>query len=194
MGRMRSWLLVPMLVLCQGRGPIIWFVGVNFVGFAATLTPQSRSSSSLSFELGLLPPRWTDQSPDCVHAPAFRVHEYNPTFFILRQSGCTHFEKPFLYLLLGSKEALLVDTGAPGADVAKTVGELVRRKSPQRANPLPVLVIHSHSDHTASDAVLRGRVATRVIEAQPQAIMQFFGLKTWPPMRNMTSSSRNSEG
>ena len=40
------------------------------------------------------------------------VHEYNPTFFILRQSGCTNFEKPFLYLLLGSREALLVDTGA----------------------------------------------------------------------------------
>jgi hydroxyacylglutathione hydrolase len=182
MGRMRSWLLVPMLVLWQGRGPMIWLVGLNFVGLAATVTPQSLSSSSSSLERGLLPPRWTDQSPDCVHTPAFRVHEYNPSFFILRQSGCTHFEKPFLYLLLGSKEALLVDTGAPGADVAKTVGELVRRKSPQRANPLPVLVIHSHghSDHTASDAVLRGRVATRVIEAQPQAIMQFFGLKTWP--------------
>jgi glyoxylase-like metal-dependent hydrolase (beta-lactamase superfamily II) len=171
-----------MMVLYQGRGTVIWFVAVNFVGFAAILTLQSRSSGSSSFERGLLPPRWTDQSPDCAHAPAFRLHEYNPTFFILRQSGCTHFEKPFLYLLLGSKEALLVDTGARGADVAKTVGELVRRKSPQGAKPLPVLVIHSHGhgDHTAGDPALRGSVATRVIDAQPHAIMQFFGLKTWP--------------
>jgi glyoxylase-like metal-dependent hydrolase (beta-lactamase superfamily II) len=93
--------------------------------------------------------------------PAFRVHEYNPTFFILRQSGCTHFEKPF-YLLLGSKEALLVDTGAPGADLCQNSWRIELRKSPQKANPLPVLVIHSHghSDHTASDTALRGRVAT----------------------------------
>lgn len=182
MGSMRSWLRVPLLVVCQGRGTVISFVALTSVAFVSTLNPQSRSAGSSSFERGLLPPRWTDQSPDCERAPAFRVHEYNPTFFILRQSGCTHFEKPFLYLLLGSKEALLVDTGAPGADAAKTVGELVRRKSPQGANPLPVLVIHSHGhgDHTASDAALRSRVATRVIDAQPQAIMQFFGLKTWP--------------
>ena len=129
-----------------------------------------------------MPVRWTDQTPDCEHAPAFRVHEYNSTFFILRQSGCTHFEKPFLYLLLGSKEALLVDTGASGADVTKILGDLLRTKSPQGANPLPVLVIHSHGhgDHTAGDAALRGRAATRVIEAQPEAIMRFLGLKTWP--------------
>ncbi len=180
MGRSRSWL--PVASVSLGRGTLIWFVAVSLVGFAATPAPQSRSSSSSSFERGVLPPRWTDQTPDCEHAPAFRVHEYNPTFFILRQSGCTHFEKPFLYLLLGSKEALLVDTGAPGADVTKTLGELVRTKSPQGANPLPVLVIHSHGhgDHTAGDAALRGRAATRVIEAQPEAIMRFFGLKTWP--------------
>ncbi len=181
MDRVRSWLSVASGVSLR-RGTVIWFLAVSLVGFAAALTPQSRSSSSSSFERGVLPPRWTDQTPDCEHAPAFRVHEYNPTFFILRQSGCTHFEKPFLYLLLGSKEALLVDTGASGADVTKILGDLLRTKSPQGANPLPVLVIHSHGhgDHTAGDAALRGRAATRVIEAQPEAIMRFFGLKTWP--------------
>ena len=143
---------------------------------------QSQLPSSSDFERGVLPAHWTDESPDCEHTPAFRVHEYNPTFVILRQSGCTHFEKPFVYLLFGSKEALLVDTGARGADVSEVVGELLRRKSPREAQPLPLLVIHSHGhgDHTAGDSALRGRAATRVIDAQPQAIMQFFSLKTWP--------------
>jgi glyoxylase-like metal-dependent hydrolase (beta-lactamase superfamily II) len=146
------------------------------------LTSQSGPPASPSFESGVLPVRWTDPNPNCAHAPVFRVHEYNPTFLILRQSGCTHFEKPFLYLLLGTKEALLVDTGARGADISKTVDELMRRKSAHEANPLPLLVVHSHghSDHTAGDAALRGRAATRVIAGQPQAIMEFFGLKNWP--------------
>ena len=104
---------------------------------AVTSGRPSQWPSSPDFERGVLPARWTGESPDCDHAPEFRVHEYNPTFVILRQSGCTHLEKPFLYLLLGSKEALLVDTGARGADISKVVGELLRRKSRREAPPLP---------------------------------------------------------
>jgi hydroxyacylglutathione hydrolase len=182
MRRTRRWLLVGVMLLSQSGTTSVWSVAVKLVGFGARSSRQSQSPTSPGFEHGALPPRWTDQDPDCEHAPAFRLHEYNPTFVILRQSGCTHFEKPLLYLLLGSKEALLIDTGAPGADVSKIVGELLSRKSPHEAKPLPLLVIHSHghSDHTAGDTALRGRLATRVIDAQPQAIMQFFKLKNWP--------------
>ena len=167
---------------CQAIAESLWVVAVVCLGCVPLLRSQSGPPASSRFESGALPARWRDQNPDCEHAQAFRVHEYNPTFYILRQSGCTHFEKPFLYLLLGSKEALLVDTGARGADISKTVGELVRRKSAHETNPLPLLVLHSHGhgDHTAGDAALRGRAATRVISAQPQAIMDFFKLKNWP--------------
>jgi len=45
-----------------------------------------------------------------------RIH---PDLYILRQSGCTDYEKPFVYLLFGKQRALLVDTGShhgkPGA-------------------------------------------------------------------------------
>ena len=167
---------------CQAIAESLWVVAVVCLGCVPLLRSQSGPPASSRFESGALPARWRDQNPDCEHAQAFRVHEYNPTFYILRQSGCTHFEKPFLYLLLGSKEALLIDTGARGADISKTVGELVRRKSAHETNPLPLLVLHSHGhgDHTAGDAALQGRAATRVISAQPQAIMDFFKLKNWP--------------
>ena len=111
------------------------------------------------------------------------VHEYNSTFFILRQSGCTSFEKPFLYLVLGSKQALLFDTGAAGAQVSAVVAELLRRHSQRQQTPvLPLLVVHSHghSDHTAGDAELSQIPGARVIAASPDALAAFFGIKNWP--------------
>ena len=41
-----------------------------------------------------------------------QVHQYNAQTFILRESLCATFEAPFIYLLLGSSKALLIDTGA----------------------------------------------------------------------------------
>jgi hydroxyacylglutathione hydrolase len=135
-----------------------------------------------AFVPGVLPMRWTD-SPDCTRAPPFFVHEYNADFIILRQSGCTNFEKPFLYLIYGTKGALLVDTGAPGADVSGVVEDQLRRHAQsQQKPPLPLLVVHSHghSDHTAGDPTLKRTRGVRVIDAVPQVIAEFFGIKNWP--------------
>jgi len=142
------------------------------------LNGQSAARPS-TLETGVLPERWTAGDPDCANAPPFLIHEYNDTFIILRQSGCTHFEKPFLYLLLGSAEALLVDTGAPGADVSLVVDDVLRRHGRQ---PRPLVVVHSHGhgDHTAGDAQLRRRSGTTVVEATPQAVADFFKIAEWP--------------
>jgi hydroxyacylglutathione hydrolase len=136
-----------------------------------------------NFEHGVLPARWTFENSDCAKAPPFLVHEYNATFIILRQSGCTHFEKPFLYLVYGANQALLFDTGASGADVSSTIDELLRWHSTrQKRPPLPVLVVHSHGhgDHTAGDEALSRRPGARVIDATPEALVQFFKIKNWP--------------
>jgi hydroxyacylglutathione hydrolase len=134
-------------------------------------------------ERGTLPSRWTPEETDCARTPPFLVHEYNPTFIIIRQSGCTNFEKPFLYLLFGAKEALLVDTGASGASVITVIDEQLQRHAKRlKSAPLPLVVVHSHGhgDHTAGDAELRRRPATRIGDARPQALTQFFALKNWP--------------
>ena len=122
-------------------------------------------------ERGVLPMRWTAESPDCAAAPAFLVHGYNPTFYILLSPVALNFEKPFLYLLLGTKEALLVDTGAAGARVSPVVEELLRRHSQrQRTAVLSLLVVHSHghSDHTAGDADLSQAPGARVSRPAPR--------------------------
>jgi glyoxylase-like metal-dependent hydrolase (beta-lactamase superfamily II) len=132
-------------------------------------------------EHGVLPARWTPERQDCATASPFLVHEYNPTFIILRQSGCTNFEKPFLYLVLGSAEALLVDTGATGADVSGVVDDVLRRKAGGRP-PLPLVVVHSHGhgDHTAGDAALRRKPNVRVVDATPEALTELFKINSWP--------------
>jgi glyoxylase-like metal-dependent hydrolase (beta-lactamase superfamily II) len=135
-------------------------------------------------ERGVLPARWTPDKPDCPGAPPFLTHDYSATFIILRQSGCTNFEKPFLYLILGSNQALLVDTGAPGADVSGIVDDLLRRHSERqhRTVALPLVVVHSHghSDHTAGDQAFRRKPGVRVIDATPEALAGFFSIKQWP--------------
>jgi hydroxyacylglutathione hydrolase len=50
---------------------------------------------------GVLPKSWLLGGPKCVEIPEFQIHEYNEDFYILRQSGCSNYEKPFLYLLFG---------------------------------------------------------------------------------------------
>ena len=134
-----------------------------------------------SVESGRLPASW----PTGAHCPEpdFQVHEYNPDFVILRQSGCSNFEKPFLYLLFGHDRSLLVDTGAKGADVASAVAAARQRWSALhggRTLPLVVAHSHGHGDHTAGDAALAAALETTVVAATPESVERFFHLRDWP--------------
>lgn len=69
---------------------------------------------------GSLPAQWNIGAEDCAASPQapLQVYTYEPQTFIFRQSPCTDPEANFLYLLVGSQKALLIDTGAV-ADPAK---------------------------------------------------------------------------
>ncbi len=152
------------------------------LGLAVTSSASDTQASAIAppptLEAGVLPASWAVLGPECVSGRDFRAHEYNPTFIIIRQSGCTHYEKPFLYLLIGTDEALLFDTGAPGANLRPTINALMQGRQAPGGGPLPLLVLHSHGhgDHVVGDGVLATRPNTRLIAAQPTAIAQFFGL------------------
>jgi len=147
---------------------------------APAIPPQPASAF---VEPGVLPKSWMTGGPKCMEQPSFQVHEYNPNFFILRQSGCIHYEKPFLYLIFGRKHALLLDSGAGNVDVVTPVDTLIRAWA--RANgvaDITLIVAHSHGhgDHVAGDSLLRLRPGTIVVGRDTTSVRTFFGIRNWP--------------
>jgi hydroxyacylglutathione hydrolase len=131
---------------------------------------------------GSLPPSWTTGA-SCPETPVFRTHAYNDDFIILRQSACTNFEKPFLYLLFGGRSALLVDTGAESADVSGAVRSAMQTWSQHHGGrTLPLIVVHSHGhgDHVAGDPQFEHASNTTLVAATPEVLRQFFRLQNWP--------------
>src|SRR5215471_4946505 len=128
-------------------------------------------------EPGTLPATWITGGPNCLEVPDWQVHEYNPTFYILRESGCTNYEKPFLYLMIGRERALLVDTGAGASDAAKVVQRLLGKKG-----NLPLVVAHSHGhgDHIAGDKGFDGMAGVTLVAAAVPAIQKAFVIDNWP--------------
>lgn len=133
---------------------------------------------------GTLPRQWQPSGPNCRNAAPWQIHEYNPNLYILRQSGCAHYEKPFLYLLFGENRALLQDTGAGDPDVDQVVPRLLLQwaNRNKRAAPPPLLVVHSHShsDHTAGDRKLAALAGVTVIPAHPETIEEALQMRGWP--------------
>jgi glyoxylase-like metal-dependent hydrolase (beta-lactamase superfamily II) len=133
---------------------------------------------------GSLPERWLSGT-NCDSEPDFQVHAYNENTFIIRQSKCTTFEAPFLYLLFGDDKALLMDTGANAStDVAGTVLGVIRRwlqKEGETSIPLIVAHTHAHSDHVAGDAQFQGKPwVSQVVSLQQQEVEQFWGFQSFP--------------
>ncbi len=134
---------------------------------------------------GSLDAHWNEGSSDCSATPqeAVQVHGYEPQTFILRQSPCADFEANFIYLLIGSDKALLIDTGAvadPKAmPLAKTILELLPDKDGKK---LPLLVAHTHRhlDHRAGDPQFASLPSVQVVPIDLEGVRAFYGFNNWP--------------
>ena len=84
-------------------------LSVSFVvGMLAASIPAWSQTATGSMSV-----RWNEGAKDCTAnpQPPIQVHPYNQQTFIIRENLCATFEAPFLYLLIGSKRALLIDDG-----------------------------------------------------------------------------------
>jgi len=134
---------------------------------------------------GSLPTEWNVGAENCAASPQppLQVHAYEPQTFILRQSPCATFEANFIYLLIGSDKALLIDTGAvadPKAmPLAKTILELLPDKNNKK---LPLLVAHTHRhlDHRAGDPQFASLPSVEVVPFDLEGVRAFFGFNNWP--------------
>jgi glyoxylase-like metal-dependent hydrolase (beta-lactamase superfamily II) len=152
------------------------------------------SSGSVTFTPGVLPDKWLTGGPDCSELPQdFQVHRYNDNLYILREAGCVHHEKPFLFLLFGQNKALLLDTGAgPNTDpetgrepnVRGAVDFVINawlKKNNRQSIPLVIVHLHSHFDHIWGDFQFANRPETTLVPpGSVQALKTFFGITNWP--------------
>jgi glyoxylase-like metal-dependent hydrolase (beta-lactamase superfamily II) len=134
---------------------------------------------------GSLPAQWNVGAENCAASPQppLQVHAYEQQTFILRQSPCVNPEANFLYLLIGSQKALLIDTGAVAdpkkMPLAQTVLSLLPSKDGVR---LPLLVLHSHQhrDHYAGDGQFASLPNVKVVPPDLASVRAFFGFDHWP--------------
>jgi hydroxyacylglutathione hydrolase len=154
-------------------------------GFAVTalVMAQAPQPDGAGVRPGTLPATWITGGPDCSAVPDWQVHPYNEDFYILRESGCTNYEKPFLYLLFGKDRALLEDTGAGKSDASRIVTEVIAKWSAQKGRtPIPLIVAHSHShgDHVAGDPGFRALDNVTMVPLTVEGTAQFYGIAKWP--------------
>src|SRR6266581_6081432 len=134
---------------------------------------------------GSLPAQWNIGAENCAASPQLplQVRAYEPQTFILRQNPCADPEANFLYLLIGSQKALLIDTGAVAdpnkMPLAETVLSLLPRKDGVR---LPLLVVHTHKhrDHYAGDGQFASLRNVKVVSPDLASVRAFFGFDHWP--------------
>jgi len=153
-----------------------WSEPVDFV----TGAPTSSGSLDVRWRHGVRP-----RSGDT--EPTIQVHRYDEHTFMLRQAKSVSYEAPFLYLLLGSSRALLLDTGATGdparCPVRQTVDRLITTWLATHARtsyPLVVAHTHGHLDHVGGDRQLEGRPDTKVVAKDRRSVVDFFGFAAWP--------------
>ena len=134
---------------------------------------------------GSLDVHWDEGADDCEAAkqPALQIHQYEPQTFVLRQSLCSNFEAPLLYLLIGEDEALLIDTGATEDPVqmplATTVMSLLPTKGEAKI-PLLVLHTHGHGDHRAADSQFAAVPGVVVVPPEVEHLRTALSLPQWP--------------
>jgi hydroxyacylglutathione hydrolase len=140
-----------------------------------------------TLERGSLPEHWLSQGPKCMEIPEWQVHEYNPNFFILRQSPCTDYEKPFVFLFFGKDRAMLVDTGSRNGNLAPAIQTTVKNwltRNNRTSVPLIVTHTHAHGDHIFGDKALQAlndpALPVTFVAPEIEATQKFFSIDAWP--------------
>lgn len=147
------------------------------------LQAQAPQPDGAGVEKGKLPVRWATGGPRCMEQPEWQVHEYNEDFYILRESGCVHYEKPFLYLIFGKDKVVLMDTGAGTTELASTVdGIIAKWLKRKKRSSIQFMVMHSHGhrDHVARDSQFNNKSGVEFVPAEVSAVQKAFGIKNWP--------------
>ena len=134
---------------------------------------------------GSMDMHWDAGAEDCSKhaAPPIEVHAYNATTYVLREDLCATWEAPFIYLIIGSDKALLIDTGDVADPKLMPLADTVLGLLPQKGGAkLPLIVVHSHHhlDHRAGDPQFQGLPGVTLVSPDLDKVQSYFGFKDWP--------------
>jgi hydroxyacylglutathione hydrolase len=166
-------------ILPAGTSRLTFFV---LLALAAALTSSPAWAQLVP---GSMDVHWNEGSPDCAKNPQqpLQVHQYNARTFILRENPCTTFEAPFMYLLVGSTKALLIDSGDIADPSVVPLAETVMGLLPaDSAAKLSLLVVHTHRhlDHRAGDPQFTRFSNAQVVGFDIDSVRSFYKFTDWP--------------
>jgi hydroxyacylglutathione hydrolase len=153
---------------------IAFLSSLSFAQPAPQLTPGSMNV------------HWNEGAPDCTKSsqPPLQVHPYNAQTFIIRENPCATAEAPFMYLLVGSSRALLIDTGDVADPKQMPLASTVVGLLPHSGNGgvLPLLIVHTHGhlDHRLGDAQFANLPHVEIVPTDLDHVRKFFGFSNWP--------------
>ena len=154
---------------------------------SAAANAQFPEPNGGDLERGVLPSHWATGGPKCMEIPEWQIHEYNPNLFILRQSGCTDTEMPFLYLFFGKERGLLWDTGSRNGNLVPALQHVVHDwliRNHREVIPIIVTHSHSHGDHVFGDTAIQQLKdpAMPIVFVPPtvESAKTFFQIASWP--------------
>lgn len=148
---------------------------------AALAVPAARADLAS----GSMDMHWDAGAEDCTKhkAPPIEVHPYNSDTYVLREGLCATWEAPFMYLLIGSDKALLIDTGDVADPKLMPLADTVLGLLPLKGGAkLPLIVVHSHHhlDHRAGDPQFQGLPGVTLVSPDLDKVESYFGFRDWP--------------
>jgi hydroxyacylglutathione hydrolase len=152
------------------------------IGCLCFLLPLFARSAELA--PGSMDAHWDPGAQTCPvgQTDPIQVHRYNAATIVLREKLCATWEAPFMYLLIGNKRALLIDTGDIADPKLMPLEALVMSLLPgDSAAKLPLLVVHSHGhlDHRAGDPQFTGN-GIQLVGSDLAHVREYFGFADWP--------------
>ena len=145
--------------------------------------------SSSELMTSLTQKKWLHGAEDCStnQDPAIEVFQYDESSYIFRQSKCLSYEAPFIYVFVGDKKILVVDTGAtadknefPLYETVLSIQENHALTKQDNSREIVVIHSHSHSDHYSGDSQFIGQENATVVGTAEGDINYFFSFKSWP--------------
>jgi glyoxylase-like metal-dependent hydrolase (beta-lactamase superfamily II) len=142
--------------------------------------------AGVDIESGSMDVRWDAGAETCgpaVTGSPIQVHQYNAQTFVLREKLCATWEAPFMYLLVGSKRALLIDTGDIGDPSLMPLERTVMGLLPGDAgSKIPLIVVHTHGhlDHREGDRQFENRPGVQLVLSDLAHVRRYFGFADWP--------------